>query len=137
MSKQHTFDDVVNVYRQIREKLAERRKEWQAYEKAQNEKLERLRGHMLNQFNKLGVDSVKTPSGTAYKTPQIRVSIDDADAFYKFMLDRQDPALLQKRVAKEHTLEVIEELRSSLLDFSPADIGIKIDTLYDIGVRKS
>lgn len=55
---------------------------------------------LLAAFEKVGVDSVKTPFGTAYSTTRTSATVADKEAFMAHVRACEDWALLEIRAAK-------------------------------------
>ena len=49
-----------------------------------NDKMQRIEAWLLNEVNKTGGTSIKTPSGTAIKTNQTSVTMEDGQEFKRF-----------------------------------------------------
>jgi hypothetical protein len=64
----------------------------------------------------LGVDSFKTPFGTAYKSLEEHYRIVDWDSFEAYVLETGNVFLFEKRLAKNSVKEVAKELGQQLVD---------------------
>lgn len=75
-------DKLVEVYISLRDRRAQRKAAFEnddADDKARQEKIEAI---LLARFEASGLESIKTKSGTAYKTAKTSASIADKDAFF-------------------------------------------------------
>ena len=102
------IDRIIAGYRQLRDikkSMQERHKEELA---PINAKLARLEAAMLQQMDELGVDSFKTPDGTAYRSERRTYKVEDGDAFFTYVVDHHLTHLLEKRVAKAAADEYLE-----------------------------
>lgn len=74
--------EVVETYIKLRDRIAKREAEFKAFVATDKEKLEKIEAYLLKEFNESGVDSIKTPAGTAYKTSKVSVTTADKEAFF-------------------------------------------------------
>jgi len=74
--------EVVETYIKLRDRRAKRKTEYEAADAVDKEKQEKIEAYLLKEFNESGVDSIKTPFGTAYKTAKLSLSTADKDAFF-------------------------------------------------------
>lgn len=119
---------LVNKYVQLRDKK-------QDLDKAHKEKMSRfsnvmkeLEHMLLDQLNTLGVESARTPSGTAYRSVRSAVKVDDRDAFINFVKDSGEWDFLESRankVAVESYLEEQQELPPGLSISRQAVVNIR------------
>ncbi len=125
------IDELVEKYIKIRDKLSKLKAEYEAEAakyKAVQEKIEAL---MLRQFNELGVDSMKTASGTAYVSIQTRASIADWDSFRQFLDTQEDPYMyVERRVSKA----AVEQYKAAHDDLPP---GVSWSETRGINFRRS
>lgn len=99
------ISEVVEQYMILRDEAAQ-------LKKARDEvkqKMEVLEAKLLKGFEKLGVDSAKTPFGTAYTTHRTSVTVADKEVFMKFVRAEGEWELMEARAAKlavEHYVEM-------------------------------
>lgn len=74
--------EVVETYIKLRDRRAKRKADYEAADAADKEKQEKIEAYLLKEFNESGVDSIKTPFGTAYKTAKLSVTTADKEAFF-------------------------------------------------------
>jgi hypothetical protein len=74
--------EVVETYIKLRDRRAKRKTEYEAADAVDKEKQEKIEAYLLKEFNESGIDSIKTPFGTAYKTAKLSLSTADKDAFF-------------------------------------------------------
>ena len=93
--------EVVAKYIHLRDRKAEIKAEYDAKVALLDADLEKLEGALLKAFDQLGVDSVRTAYGTAYKSTRTSVSVGDRDTFMQHCITNQEWALLEVRAAKQ------------------------------------
>lgn len=76
-----TIDEVVKKYIDLRDRKAEIAKRQAEEIKPLSDAMDSIETWLLNQMNQLGVDSLKTSSGTPYKAISNSVKLTDAGAF--------------------------------------------------------
>jgi len=67
--------------------------------------LDKMEGMLLSTFNDLGMDSVKTSAGTAYKSTRTSATVADWDSVLNFIRDTEAFNMLERRVAKAAVVE--------------------------------
>lgn len=120
----------VNLYVQLRDRRAQRKKAFEeadASDKAAQEKLEAI---FLSMFNQEGIDSISTEFGTAYKSTRISATVADWDEVLKFIKEKEFWSMLEKRVSKAAVDEYI-----GLNEVPPP--GVNVITAQTVNVRRS
>lgn len=74
--------EVVETYIKLRDRRAKRKADFEAADAGDKEKQEKIEAYLLKEFNESGVESIKTPAGTAYKTAKLSVTTADKEAFF-------------------------------------------------------
>lgn len=103
------MSEIVKRYVELRDKRAQLKAE-SAELKAEMDQIE---SKLLAAFDKLGVDSAKTPFGTAYTTTNTSAKVADKEVFMNFVRDTEQWELLETRAAKlavEHYKEINGDL---------------------------
>ena len=126
------IDDVVARYVELRDELDLKRKEYQEFEKDQKEKMERLSMWLRDKSDDLGVNSFNTPHGTAYRSTKTYARVSNWDKVLKFIQDTGNWQMLEKRIGKLPTIEIIDDL-----GIEPSDIGVEYGADIDMLVRKN
>lgn len=83
--KSLSVDELVKAYIGLRDKKAELKAEFSAKQKPYDDALYQIECEMLSKMNESGVESMKTASGTAYKSTRATVTISDKEAFKHFI----------------------------------------------------
>lgn len=126
-----SIDKVIAAYLKLRNELETTRKQYQDYEREHKEKMERLSMWLRDRADELGVESFKTEAGTAYKSIKTYARVSNWDQILEFIKSTDNWQMLEKRIAKRATIEVINEL-----DIDPSDIGVEYGADVDFLVRK-
>jgi len=122
---------VVEIYIGLRNDLAEARSEFKNHEKVVKAEMLDLEMKILEAAEEMGVDSFKTPFGTAYQTTKTYTSLEDREALIKYVSDSGDFGVFTSHVAKNHILELMDE------GLAPSSIGIQYSEERAINIRKS
>lgn len=124
------MDELVATYIKIRDKKSRLKAAYDAdkakYDKAQ----EAIEAELLRQFNEMGIDSIKTPEGTAYTSLSTSVSIADWDAYKAFIAEQDDPFMFIERRASK---EAVEQFRAANDDVPP---GVKWSATKSVNFRR-
>lgn len=94
------------------------------------EALQLLNDAMLAHLNQIGGDSVRSKSGTVYRTAKPSASLADADAFMQFVIEKERFELLDRKANVTAVREFIEEN-----GVQPP--GVKFTVQQVVGVRRS
>lgn len=125
------YNKVTEAFIAIRDKRAELRKAWQT----EDEELERqqgiLEGAMLRHLQDSGMESVRTTSGTFYKTEELKPSASDWTAFYAFIKDNDCFEALERRVKKDFVKAYMEDHDGAMPP------GISVHREYAVRVRRA
>jgi len=124
-------NELVAKYVQLRDKKAQ-------LEQAQKDKLapinamlDKIEGVLLNQFDQLGVDSMKTEAGTAYTTSKSSATVADRDAFLQtFVIPNEAWEYLTNHVSKS----AVEAYKAANEELPP---GINWSEVRTINIRRS
>ncbi len=130
MDKTPDIGDLVAKYVALRDKKAE-------IEKAQKEQLARFKAVMdkiealiLDHFNETGVESARTPAGTAFKSIKSSVRVDDRDAFMAFVRDTDGWAFLEAK-ANKSTVDEYLKVNEALPP------GVSLSRVATVNIRRS
>jgi hypothetical protein len=124
-----TVNDVVAAYRQLRDK----KKEIEDRQKEElvplNERMEKLEAWLQRTLLEMGVDSMKTPDGTAYLSKTSSVKIEDWTTTLSYIVENEMWHVLEKRLAKSAVELFVEENEENLP-------GTSISFITKVNVRK-
>lgn len=103
------LDKLAKIYRKIKAEIDMLTQEY-------DDKIERLKAQqdeirfaMKDQMRALGVNSVRTDSGTVSLVTKTRYNTQDWDSFKKFMIEQDAIDLLEKRIAQTNMARFLEE----------------------------
>lgn len=125
------MDDLVETYIKIREKKSKLKAEYDAKVGKFDEVQDKIEGLLLQRFGELGVDSVKTASGTAYTSVRCSASLADWDVFREFLSQQEDPFMyVERRVSKA----AVEQYKAANEDLPP---GVNWSEMRTVNFRRS
>lgn len=105
----HKIDAVVQKYLQIRQKKAEMDKEHKQRIKRLTDAMSKLEAMLLEQFDEMGVESVRTKNGTPYTQLRESVNVGSRDDFLNFVRENDAWDMLESRVSKAAAIEYKNE----------------------------
>jgi hypothetical protein len=124
------LDELVQAYIDLRNKKSQLKAQYEAkvakYERTQD----LIEASMLQKFEQMGVDSVKTPMGTAYAQTRASASVGDWDTFIGFVKEHDAYEMIERRVSKA----AIEQYKAVHADLPP---GVNFSETRVINFRKS
>jgi len=124
------LDRLVSVYVKIRDKKSELAAEFNEKEKELDAKLDKLKAVLLEHCKETGIESVKTASGTFWRTQKKRFWTSDWEAMSRFVVDNEAVDLLEKRISQGNMRQFLEENP----ELHPP--GLNADNEYTITVRR-
>lgn len=124
------LEQVVGAYVKLRDKKAELKAEQAKALAPYDEALDKLEKQVLEELNKMGVDSVKTASGTAYKSIRSSASVADKSAFMDYVRENGAFDLLDIKANKT----AVEEFISEHQDCPP---GVTVRREQVVGFRRA
>ena len=124
------LDRLVSVYVKIRDKKTELAVEFKEKEKELDAKLDTLKAALLEHCKATGIESVKTASGTFWRTQKKRFWTSDWEAMSRFVVDNEAVDLLEKRISQGNMRQFLEENP----ELHPP--GLNADNEYTITVRR-
>ena len=125
------INEAVEMYIKMRDKKAQMKAEFDASVAPLTEKMDKLEIKLLQAFDQLGMDSVKTEFGTAYTTVRTSASVADKDTFMNFVKEQGEWSLLEIRAAKL----AVEQFRDANDNTLPPGINIREERV--VNVRRS
>lgn len=120
----------VEQYIRLRDEIKRREEDHKEQMRPFKEALDKLNGILLDHLNVINGDSVKTGSGTVYRTSKKAASLADPDAFMRFVIGNEAWDLLDRKANVTAIADFIEENQS-------APPGVNFSTTYVVGVRRS
>jgi len=102
-------DKLVDLYVQLRDRRAQRKKVFELADATDKNKQESIEGALLIRFQRDGSESVRTTYGTAFKTLVNYASVADRDTFMGHVKEHDAFELLDVRCNKVGVKQYIDE----------------------------
>lgn len=103
------LDEAISTYVVTRDELAAERKAFNQYEARAKNYMDRIEMHIKTVADEMGVDSVRTKSGTAYRTVKTAYRVGNWDDYLSWMKETGNFQCLEKRAAKNAVKEVHDD----------------------------
>ena len=94
------LSELVEKYIQLRDKKSKLKAEYDSQKATLDGTLEKIEAALLKTFEQAGLDSIKTPFGTAYTSTSTMASVADPDTFMEFVKKNEAFHLIEKRCSK-------------------------------------
>lgn len=125
------MEELVSAFIKIREKKSQLKAEYEAKVAKYDETANKIEAVLLAKFNEMGLDSIKTPAGTAYASVRASATVADWDAFKTFLQSTDDPYFfIERRVNKT----AVEQYKAANEDLPP---GVNWSETRVVNFRKS
>lgn len=121
---------LTEVYIKIKNERAKNKAEFDEVDNVLKEKQEKIKSAMLEYLKENDIESVKTKTGTFYRTVKDKYWTSDWESMYKFVLEHETPEFFTKSLNQGNVKQFLEENP----DVFPA--GLNIDSQYTLSVRK-
>jgi hypothetical protein len=130
-SAQASFDLAKRVeqYVKLRDMIKEKDKAHKETIAPFKETLEQLNSVLLGHLNTIVGDSVRTESGTVYRTDKVSVSVEDMSVFWSWIVTQGDFDLLDKKAN-------VTACQAFLEEHTHLPPGVKMTTRHVVGVRR-
>ena len=113
-----SLEKLTRVYIKMREKKAEISQELEAKIAELDDSMKKVKTAILDHMKELGAESLRTDSGSIYRTVRTTYSTNDWDSMNKFILEHSVPELLEKRIHQTNMKVFLEEHPLSLIHIS-------------------
>lgn len=120
----------VNQYVRLRDEIKRLDDEHKERMKSHREVLEKLNNVLLSHLNDINGDSVRTDTGTVYRSAKKSASLADPDAFMRFVVAQQAWDLLDRKANVTAVADFIE-------DNQTPPPGVNFSTTFVVGVRRA
>lgn len=124
------LDLIVERYVQMRDRKAEMKAAYEASVADLNTGMAKLENAIMATLNEQGVESVRTASGTAFKSVSNSATIADWDMYLAFVKENDRWDMLEKRCAKL----AVEQYRAANDDLPP---GVNWKSAVTVNVRRA
>ncbi len=121
---------LTEVYIKIKNERAKNKAEFDEVDNVLKAKQEKIKSAMLEYLKENDIESVKTKTGTFYRTVKDKYWTSDWESMYKFVLEHETPEFFTKSLNQGNVKQFLEENP----DVFPA--GLNIDSQYTLAVRK-
>jgi len=123
-------DKLVSLYLKIRDKKVELTTTFRKKEEELNTKLDAVKTTLLDHCKNTGIESVRTVSGTFYRTVRNKYWTSDWESMNNFIIEHKAVDLLEKRIHQSNMKQFLEENPEVLPP------GLNVDAEYTITVRR-
>ncbi len=123
-------DTLVSVYIKIRDKKNEVAAKAREEEELLNLKLKKVDGLLLKYCEDNNIESVRTESGTFYRSVKQKFWTSDWESMNKFIMEHGVPELLEKRIHQGNLKQFLEDNPDQLPP------GLNCDSEYTVTVRR-
>lgn len=124
------ISDKVAAYIDMRNTISAMKKEFKDAEEVIKTEMLKLEVDILAAAEQMGVDSFKTPNGTAYQTLKKYTALEDRESLINYVKESDDYAVFTNHISKNHILELMDD------GLDPQDLGIAYSEERSINVRK-
>lgn len=124
------MDELVAKYVELRDRKAKLKADYEATASKITEVQDKIEAVLLKQFAEMGVESVKTPFGTAYTSVRSSASVADWDAFLGFVRQSDAWEFLERRASKA----AVEQYKEAHEDLPP---GINWSSTSVVNIRRA
>lgn len=125
-----TVDEMVMVYRKIRDAKSTLDKEFKEKLAALDAQLDTISGKLVEMCEAQGVESMRTANGTVTLTTKTRYWTSDWESMYDFIKEHDAFNLLQQRIHDGNMRNFLDENPELL------PVGLNADRKYQVTVRK-
>ena len=130
MDNEQSVEEMVTVYRKIRDVIRDKEEEHKEELASLKEQLDLVAGGLLDICNTLDVDSLRTNAGTVSRRVNTRYWTSDWDSMYQFIGENDAPFLLEQRIHNTNMRQFLEDNPEKF----PA--GLQNERKYAVQVRK-
>ena len=103
------MEELVDKYIELRDTKSKMSTEYKARVAKIDSVLDKIEGELLRQFSEHGMESVRTKSGTAYKSSRNSATVADWDYVLDFIQKNDLWNMLERRVSKQAVEQYKEE----------------------------
>jgi len=125
-----SVDKLVSVYIKMRDERDRVKQSMENQVEDIEAQMKVIGAELLDICKEAGVDSFRTPFGTAYRTLKSRYWTNDWENFHRFMKDNEAMELLERRIHQTNMKQFLEENP----DTHPA--GLQVEKEYAITIRR-
>lgn len=127
-------DDLILMYREMRDQLATERKAWKQREEVVKGRLQVISMALRDRGDSIGVDSFATAVGTAFRQLKEKFPIVDWAAFTDWLHSTMNYQAVQKRASPNAIKEIRDERKAELLAKGVSEEDITDELILPPGV---
>ena len=131
MENELPIDKLTRVYIKMRDKKAELTRELEEKIGELDSDMKRVKSAILEHMKESGMESIRTASGTVYRTVRTTYSTNDWESMNKFILEHGLPDLLEKRIHQTNMKAFLEEHPEELPP------GLNANMEYSVTIKRS
>jgi hypothetical protein len=124
------LQEAVDKYIRLRALKTEKDQAHKAAMATINNAMDQLEAWLLDQMNQLGIESVRTEAGTAYKTTNTSATVSDWEQTLPFIIENELWSMLERRVSKS----AVEEYMQVNGELPP---GVSVRTVASVNFRST
>jgi len=125
------LEKLTRIYIKMRDKKAEVAHEMEKQLNKIEDDMKTVKRAILDYMKESGVESLRTNSGTVYRTVRTTYSTSDWESMHKFIIEHGAPDLLEKRIQQTNMRAFLEENP----DLLPP--GLNANSEYSVTIRRS
>ena len=129
-----TIDDYVRLYVNMRDAKSAKQKEFDAWKKEHEEKMEKVEAVLMKHLNESGAEAVRTEHGTAFLARKMRPNLRDFEALSKYILETGHVDLLQRRISADALRELRKPDANGVVTEVP---GVDVEFVAEVQVRRA
>lgn len=126
----HSVEDLTRVYLKIRAKRSEIKREYEEQYNDLGDKLDKIKGALLEHCKLNDIDSFRTKDGTVSRSVTTKYWTDDWTSMHEFIVEEGVPQLLNKQLNQANLKQFLEENPEKV----PPGLNNKAE--FTISVRK-
>lgn len=125
-----TVEELVQQYILLRDRKAQMKAAYELKVGALTSVMDKVEARLLALFEEIGVDSMKTAAGTAYRSTRVSTTIADWDTFLQHVQRHGAWELLERRCSKT----AVEQYKAANEDLPP---GVNWSEERVVNIRRS
>jgi hypothetical protein len=130
-SEELPIDKLTRVYIKMRDKKAELAQELEDKIGKLDADMKQVKTAILEHMKEKGMETIRTASGTVYRTVRTTYSTNDWESMNKFILEHSLPDLLEKRIHQTNMKAFLEEHPEELPP------GLNANMEYSVTIKRS
>lgn len=107
MSEKVDLEGIVAKYVELRDRRSALKAHYEAEDLEHKNRMEKIEAYLNNQMSAMGVESLRTSAGTAFRTYKEFVSVADWTCLLGYIKENDRFDLLERRVSKSTTKEIM------------------------------